>query len=438
MKKIIILLLTIFITVNLLLAEKFYTDYARFYGDYNMTYTEFYYQIPMSSLKYKKIEDNREAKYELYIKVKNDITKKEYDAKWIKKSIMPKDKNIVLSRKNLIDKKDMILSPGKYSVYTYLKDIYGKKKFEKNYSLILEDQSKNLAFSDIELADYIKEDTTNNIFNRNGLIILPNASHRYAKWKYLLQTYLEIYNVKQDTNKFKLRYYIKNSIGEIIDKQDWRLLDKIGVDMIDWNVHNVLGLKDGDYTLYIEGVDGSDTAYVSKKFFIKTYDINPASLIFRNSDEENEYYHLEYLLAPKDLEYFNSLNLQAKKNYAKYFWLKNDQNPDTPYSEALADFVSKMKYVDTNFKEGNKKGRETDRGRIYLKYGKPDQIVRKGITQLYKPSEIWFYYSAGGITFAFSDITGVGKYILIYSSIVTQRTDPNWTKYIDQLWIIME
>ncbi len=438
MKKIIILLLTIFITFNLLLAEKFYTDYARFYGDYNMTYTEFYYQIPMSSLKYKKIGDNREAKYELYIKVKNDITKKEYDAKWIKKSIMPKDKNIVLSRKNLIDKKDMILSPGKYSVYTYLKDIYGKKKFEKNYSLILEDQSKNLAFSDIELADYIKEDTTNNIFNRNGLIILPNASHRYAKWKYLLQTYLEIYNVKQDTNKFKLRYYIKNSIGEIIDKQDWRLLDKIGVDMIDWNVHNVLGLKDGDYTLYIEGVDGSDTAYVSKKFFIKTYDINPASLIFRNSDEENEYYHLEYLLAPKDLEYFNSLNLQAKKNYAKYFWLKNDQNPDTPYSEALADFVSKMKYVDTNFKEGNKKGRETDRGRIYLKYGKPDQIVRKGITQLYKPSEIWFYYSAGGITFAFSDITGVGKYILIYSSIVTQRTDPNWTKYIDQLWIIME
>ncbi|RKX69592.1 hypothetical protein DRP43_04225, partial [candidate division TA06 bacterium] len=162
MKKIVILLLTIFITVNLLLAEKFYTDYARFYGDYNMTYTEFYYQIPMSSLKYKKMGKNREAKYELYIKVKNNITKKEYDVKWIKKSILPKDRNIVLSRKNLIDKKDMILSPGKYSVYTYLKDIYGKKKFEKNYSFTLEDQSKNLAFSDIELADYIKEDTTDN------------------------------------------------------------------------------------------------------------------------------------------------------------------------------------------------------------------------------------------------------------------------------------
>ncbi|RKX67307.1 hypothetical protein DRP44_02635 [candidate division TA06 bacterium] len=90
------------------------------------------------------------------------------------------------------------------------------------------------------------------------------------------------------------------------------------------------------------------------------------------------------------------------------------------------------------FKQGNRKGRNTDRGRIYLKYGKPDQIIRKGISQKYKSAEIWKYYNKGGMTFIFSDVNSTGDYILVYSSISTERTDPNWRNYIDPMWVQME
>jgi hypothetical protein len=41
----------------------------------------------------------------------------------------------------------------------------------------------------------------------------------------------------------------------------------------------------------------------------------------------------------------------------------------------------------------------------------------------------------GGIQFIFSDISGIGKYELVYSSTEDEFFDPNWRQYIDEEFI---
>ena len=56
-------------------------------------------------------------------------------------------------------------------------------------------------------------------------------------------------------------------------------------------------------------------------------------------------------------------------------------------------------------------GWRTDRGRIHIIYGPPDEIESRGMEVDQDPAEIW-YYTSSGRTFVFIDHTGFGDYIL--------------------------
>ena len=75
------------------------------------------------------------------------------------------------------------------------------------------------------------------------------------------------------------------------------------------------------------------------------------------------------------------------------------------------------------------KGRYTDRGRIYIKYGEPDEIYKATWELGSKDREHWYYYSQK-MEFVFVDIDGSGNFRLIYSSKEDEPTWPNWYKYI--------
>ena len=56
-------------------------------------------------------------------------------------------------------------------------------------------------------------------------------------------------------------------------------------------------------------------------------------------------------------------------------------------------------------------GWRTDRGRIYIKFGPPDDIERYPFEMGTYPFEIWRYYSLRKV-FVFVDRTGFGDYYL--------------------------
>src|SRR5215213_5227742 len=121
-----------------------------------------------------------------------------------------------------------------------------------------------------------------------------------------------------------------------------------------------------------------------------------------------------------------------REKFIEDFWRSRDPDPDTEENEFKQQFFERVAYVNEHFSSG-KPGRLTDRGRIYIKFGKPDEVESHpaggsyerpsyeggGSTSTY-PFEKWFYRHIpnvrSGVELEFVDPTGSGEYRLARNS----------------------
>jgi GWxTD domain-containing protein len=116
---------------------------------------------------------------------------------------------------------------------------------------------------------------------------------------------------------------------------------------------------------------------------------------------------------------------EEREQFIGEFWRRRDPDPDTEENEYREAYYERLAYVNEHFASGIP-GYKTDRGRIYLKYGKPDEIESHpaggayqrqfheggGSTSVY-PFERWWYRHLPGrsdIDIEFIDPTGSGEY----------------------------
>ncbi len=92
------------------------------------------------------------------------------------------------------------------------------------------------------------------------------------------------------------------------------------------------------------------------------------------------------------------------------FWKKRDPTSGTGSNERLDEFLSRVSYVMRNYSHFSP-GWRTDRGRVYIRHGRPDKIseASSGIGRSY---QYWYYYSLGAV-FIFEDPVGTGEYQLV-------------------------
>ncbi|UCF05761.1 MAG: GWxTD domain-containing protein [bacterium] len=93
------------------------------------------------------------------------------------------------------------------------------------------------------------------------------------------------------------------------------------------------------------------------------------------------------------------------------FWKKQDSTPRTVANEDLEEFLRRVNYVLRHFSK-RRPGWETDVGRIYIKYGRPDKIEEREGRNLGTNYLFWFYYSRG-VLFIFEDTLGTGDFHLV-------------------------
>lgn len=100
-----------------------------------------------------------------------------------------------------------------------------------------------------------------------------------------------------------------------------------------------------------------------------------------------------YIITPVEKEVFLQLQTDRERDlFIEAFWRHRDPTPGTPENEFKNEHYRRINYANHFFGRGiPKPGWKTDRGRVYIILGEPNDITRfEGKTQVY-PTEVWFY-----------------------------------------------
>ena len=119
---------------------------------------------------------------------------------------------------------------------------------------------------------------------------------------------------------------------------------------------------------------------------------------------------VHWIITDQELKAFKSLsNDEERDNFIEQFWLRRNPNPDSPENEFREEHYRRIAYANEHFAAG-KPGWKTDRGHIYISFGKPDSIDSHpsggaydrpmdeggGQTSTF-PFEIWHYRYLEGV-----------------------------------------
>jgi GWxTD domain-containing protein len=108
-----------------------------------------------------------------------------------------------------------------------------------------------------------------------------------------------------------------------------------------------------------------------------------------------EYRTLRYIMT--EAEQFEYLSLETetqRDDWTRKFWLRRDPTPGTPENERKLEHERRVKYALANFTtHGRRNGWWVDKGRIYIKFGEPELIMRGQIGNTFRLGwEMWVYY----------------------------------------------
>ena len=119
---------------------------------------------------------------------------------------------------------------------------------------------------------------------------------------------------------------------------------------------------------------------------------------------------VHWIITDQELKAFKSLsNDEERDAFIEAFWQRRNPNPDSPENEFREEHYRRIEYSNEHFAAG-KPGWKTDRGHMYIAYGKPDStdshpsggtydrpMDEGGGTTSTFPFEIWHYRYLEGI-----------------------------------------
>lgn len=447
MKKLFLLCSLILFGLNIVFAQKIKANFSfsTFSSPTNEPYIETYLNFNGNSLQYINLNGVWQATIEITFVFKQEdkiIDFKKYNLK------SPTYTDSASIRSNFFNEQRISLPMGKYNFEITLKDINTPENaFSTNQELNIEYKKNEIQLSDITLIESFKKTETKNILSKGGYDLIPYTSDFYPEEFENLLFYAEVYNTDKVLEKeelFLINYYFESfETKQIVGSyKSFKRETPKPVNVV-MNSFDIKKLPSGNYNLVVELKNKENQTITLKKIFFQRSN-SSASPLLVSDDYINSFVttmtQSELELNIKSLTPISSkieLNfaqnqLSAKdpelmKQYFYNFWLtRNSTKPE----EEWATYKELIKITDQLFASSIKKGFETDRGRIYLKYGKPNTLSEvKNETSSY-PYEIWHYYGIEGssnVKFIFYNTDDVSNdYPLLHSTLPGEVYNASW------------
>jgi len=278
---------------------------------------------------------------------------------------------------------------------------------------------------------------------RGGAAMRSAPVPRLSPTDAALTYYAEVYPWAGAATSGELRVEVVGDGGRSVVTTPARSIEVAPRGGVSRGAVDLAGLPEGTYLLRLR-VRLGDSSLVREAPFrmggVTAPALTTASAAGSDPFEEASEARLDTLYAP--LEYildrrteagvFSRLSVDAKRRFLREFWRRRDPTPEDAANAALTDFYGAVGYVNDAFRQaraGGVAGWRTDRGRIYLRYGRPDEVLRRPVASP-RPYEAWRYTRDRGYYYVFYDRNGLGDYVLIGTN---DRREPGlqeWRSYL--------
>jgi GWxTD domain-containing protein len=274
--------------------------------------------------------------------------------------------------------------------------------------------------------------------NVNRLIFYAEIYHTDkvfgADEKYLLSSFVEVYETGQLYGEMmKVRKETAKPVNVMFGEFD------------------ISTLPSGNYNIVIEVRDKSNQIVAYNKLYFQRHkpgqeepvvDLSNVSIEntfvnrITNVDTLADYIKSLYPISSEsEVRYVGSLlkrrELKSMQQYFYNFWItRSNTNPEGKWLL----YQQEVYKVNAAYSTKIKRGYETDRGRVYLKYGPPNSVMQSiGEPSAY-PYEIWHYYDLGNqknkkFVFYNPDLV-TNDYALIHSDAIGELYDYKWKQKI--------
>lgn len=315
-----------------------------------------------------------------------------------------------------------------------------------------------LCISDIQFAWSVEKESAGSAFAKNGLNVVPNAGRTFGLLQNIVSVYYEVYdNSEGEAAQAGLPYILEHQLidpnGTLVQvSRDTVIIgDKTFGKFVRFDVQD---LPSGEYAMKIEVrqfTTGREVTH-SRHFGVVWGNESWATT------EEDVLDQARVLFEEKEFDRFKDMSAADREVYLGQFWNKYDPTPDTRYNELRIEFDKRVAYANTHFSAFGRKGMVTDRGRIYVRFGAPDEVTRevmptqdRQVSEMVddledesifaqnlaqaddvdvRPFEEWIYTTQGhplfpdrefstsvtGLRFIFIDETGTGHFVMRYKS----------------------
>ncbi|HKK40082.1 MAG TPA: GWxTD domain-containing protein [Cryomorphaceae bacterium] len=418
------------------------------------------YGKSITLLKLAEEEDAFQGEVELTVIFKKDGEIVTYDKKSLKSPVMSQG-NIV----DFIDVQRFAIPSGEYEVEIELVDLNAAEESASTQATVhieVPEVPDGAFFSDVELVSAYKKTSEPGLLSKSGYDLLPMVSDSILKPEMKeVVIYTELYGTHKQLGEEEMflltayladadsakpmestRKYMRRSAGSVIPILTTLTLDEVG---------------QGEYTIVLEARTRENELFAKVEHEIKRDKkeaVDVLSLMKREDigatwvskfDTKASIYDYVHSVRPiatgqekamlnNSFREFEKAELKYLQNFMYAFW--ESRNPGEGETAWLT-YKEKVDFVNEEFGSINKQGFETDRGRVYLQYGPPNDLTDRANEPSSYPYQIWRYYKTGqfnNVRFIFYDPTLMGEdYQLLHSEgIRGEINNPQWRLLLEQ------
>jgi GWxTD domain-containing protein len=235
--------------------------------------------------------------------------------------------------------------------------------------------------------------------------VYPNVRRTYTGDLEIIPFYFEVYAEEMHV-PLAVEYRVVGT-DDVIAYRDTVLVSEFGEAKLEADIP-ADSISNGSFNLVLGFFDekGEFEPKRAKAFEVRS------QFFYWGKDVESAIDILTYVASGGFIEAFRKADAETRKTLWDDFWREKDPTPETPKNEFYEEHVRRFEFANERFRTSYTPGWKTDRGRIYIIYGPPDQVESYPYDMDRDPTEVW-HYNRLSRRFVFVDKTGFGDYRLV-------------------------